>query len=194
MNNITHFSRHAIARVEQRSKLQLQDIAEILDAGKFVDTGCEPGFNRHHLLFYSEIDNEYFVAVQDRFIGKVITLLPLDYHRNLAWKISKSQCFEAKRLIMERARKVQCQQQVTNKVKLCALYLDADNKPKVKSLAAEAGELYSVKSLTLKTGDGVIKRLTHFISQSGLNPKAVYGLSVRLGKKGTPNFLALQTV
>ena len=103
MNKITHFSKHAMERIQLRSKLHLADIARILDAGKFVDTGCEPGFNRHHLLFYSRKDDQFFVAIQDRFIGKVITLLPLDYHQNLAWKISEAQRVEAKSMIMERS-------------------------------------------------------------------------------------------
>lgn len=189
MNKITHFSEHAMERIKLRCKLHIAEIASILDTGKFVDTGCEPGFNRHHLLFYSRKDDQCFVLIQDRFIGKVITLLPLDYH-HLAWRVSDAQCDEAKKLVMK--RRLMLQQQHKGKIWLNALYLDENQKQRIHSLGTQAHELYNVESLTLKTDSGVLKRLCELICQSGLDPKSVYGLSARQSKKGVSNFVEIQ--
>lgn len=97
-----HLSKHAFSRLEQRTKLTPEALMRLLDAGAVVNAGKEPCSNREHLLFFSDLDNKCFVAIQDSLSGEVVTLLPLDYHENLAWKITVAQQEAAKR-VAERA-------------------------------------------------------------------------------------------
>ena len=98
MGRFAHFSRHALKRIKQRTGVNYFSIADILDGRMAVDIGQEPVFGRRHWLFYSEPDDCCFVAIQDSMSGLVITVLPLEYHANLAWKISLDDCQKAKTL------------------------------------------------------------------------------------------------
>ena len=98
MRKFTVFSRHALSRIQERTRLNETRIAEILDAGQAVFVGRKPGFDREHWLFYSPDDDDCFVAIRDRLVGKVVTVLPLDYHENLAWRITEAQCADARHL------------------------------------------------------------------------------------------------
>ena len=101
MRKFTVFSRHALSRIAERTQLTEERIAAILDAGHAVFVGRKPGFDREHWVFYSPDDDTCFVAIRDRLVGKVVTVLPLDYHANLAWKISEEACDQARRLFTE---------------------------------------------------------------------------------------------
>ena len=98
MNPFTYFSTHAYKRIKERSLLSFDEISLILDGKFFVNTGTEPGFNRDHLVFYSHKDDCCFVAIRDHLTGKVITILPLNYHKNLAWPITDNHISKAKDL------------------------------------------------------------------------------------------------
>jgi len=89
MQVFTHFTHHAFDRITERTKLSCEDISFILDNKLVVNMGCKPGMPRQHLLFYSDLDDEYFVAIQDEMSGTIVTILPLEYHANLAWKVSE---------------------------------------------------------------------------------------------------------
>ncbi len=80
-------------RIDQRTQLNYFDIAKLLDTGLAVDVGNVVVFNKQHWLFYSEKDDCCFVAIQDSVTGTIITVLPIDYHEVLAWKI-KEELFE----------------------------------------------------------------------------------------------------
>lgn len=96
MARFTYFSKHALKRIGQRTKLNYFVIADMLDYGGAIDVGVETVFDRKHWLFYSELDDCCFVAVQDSITGLVVTVLPLDYHENLAWKVDANSLVEAK--------------------------------------------------------------------------------------------------
>ena len=98
MQAFTHFSRHAFERIGQRTKLSCEEIASILDRGLVFNTGKKPGFNRNHLLFYSEPDDDCYVAIQDGLTGTVVTVLPLDNPGNLARKVTPDDCPKAKEI------------------------------------------------------------------------------------------------
>ena len=98
MGRFAHFSRHALKRIKQRTGVNYFSIADMLGGGIAVDIGQESVFDRRHWLFYSEPDDSCFVAVQDSMSGLVITVLPLEYHANLAWKVSADDCRKAKTL------------------------------------------------------------------------------------------------
>jgi hypothetical protein len=99
MIRLAHFSRHARRRLGQRCRMSSGELAEILDRRLAVNTGRKPGFEKVHLLFFSPRDDAYFVAIQDRLAGTVVTVLPLDYHEQLAWPVTDEQRAEARRLI-----------------------------------------------------------------------------------------------
>jgi hypothetical protein len=90
-----HFSRHALARIGERAKLDYFTIADMLDFDGGVYIGSEFVFDRKHYLIYSEPDDCCFVVIQDDLSGLVITVLPLDYHENLAWSVNEELIQEA---------------------------------------------------------------------------------------------------
>lgn len=79
---------HAEQRLAERTHLLPSAFFGLLDRNLTVSVGVEPYTRRRHRLFYSELDKAHFVAIQDFETGEVITILPIDYHENLAWKIS----------------------------------------------------------------------------------------------------------
>jgi hypothetical protein len=95
----TSFTIHAWARVYERLSLSPSDVADILDWDLAVNIGADAGSNRVHRLFYSSPDEMCFVAVQDSKTNAVITILPIDYHENISWKVSIDAQDQAKTLI-----------------------------------------------------------------------------------------------
>ena len=89
-------SEHALQRVSERLHLTDTEVLEILDNDLTVDIGTEDV--RVHRLFYSTVDEMCFVAIQDSWDGIVITVLPLDYHANVAWDVSDEAQDKAKAL------------------------------------------------------------------------------------------------
>ncbi len=76
----TSFTNHAFERVKERLHLSLEEVRLILDdPEKHIPIRKEPSSNRVHLIFYSPIDRNYFVAVRDEKTRQVITLMPYHY-------------------------------------------------------------------------------------------------------------------
>ncbi|MDO5770241.1 MAG: hypothetical protein Q4P13_12115 [Psychrobacter sp.] len=92
----SYASTHAARRISERISLSSLQLMSMLDNEGYVDIGHHAGLHRRHLLFYSPKDDCCFVAIQDARYGKVVTVLPLDYHRKLAWAVSLEQCELAK--------------------------------------------------------------------------------------------------
>ena len=82
----TRFTEHALERAEERLHLTCEEIALLLDEGKYVPLGKDGSSDRLHKLFYSEPDSFWFVAVQDERTAEVITVLPVEYHNR--WRIA----------------------------------------------------------------------------------------------------------
>ena len=99
----TSSSYHAKLRVAQRTSLSTQEVLSLIERGLCVRTGIAPASNREHLAFYSKPDETVFVAVHDRLFGRLITVLPLEYHRNLAWDVSDADRRLAKALVEQAA-------------------------------------------------------------------------------------------
>ena len=71
---------HALERVHERLHLTAEEIIGILDNGITTSIGYEHGSTRVlHRLFYSPVDEQCFVAVQDQKNGEVVTILPPDF-------------------------------------------------------------------------------------------------------------------
>jgi len=82
-------TKHATQRLAERTTLTHDELFGLIHNQLCVIVGIEPFTNRLHKLIYSESDKTHFVAIQDMATGEVITILPLNYHENLAWKISE---------------------------------------------------------------------------------------------------------
>lgn len=80
---------HAKERLQQRTSFEPVAFLRLLDQNLSVSVGVESFTRRRHRLLYSEADKAHFVAIQDFETGEVITVLPIDYHENLAWKLSE---------------------------------------------------------------------------------------------------------
>lgn len=80
------FTRHAIAKLRERSCLQPWEVKQYLGEDKMIAVGRDG--NRVHYVFFSHADNQHFAMILDEKTQDVITFLPLDYHLNLAWAVS----------------------------------------------------------------------------------------------------------
>lgn len=88
----SNLTTHAIERIHERTKLWTTDIVKIINAEAFVNLGINPEKPQfQHLLFYSTVDLQHYVIVQDVVNHDIITIWPSDYHTNLAWQITTAQ-------------------------------------------------------------------------------------------------------
>lgn len=92
---------HALERVQERISMSADEIIEILDTGHNVPIGLEKGTRRMHIVFYSEHESEFFVAVRDEKTKQVVTVLP--YHYDSRCKVP----YEALRQLIAPAHKVE---------------------------------------------------------------------------------------
>ena len=185
MPSFANFSRHAFKRIAQRTSLSCDDIAAILDRGLVVNTGQRPGFNRVHLVFYSHLDNDYFVAIQDVVTGTVITILPLDYHETLAWGISAADCERAKEILL--AAPPLEEPRVRNVPKvfvISAQYLDEDDRQKTKLLLKIPSCLYDNDLKKLLDDNTIIQRVEKSAPDHGIPIERMFAISFRHGKGG----------
>lgn len=90
----TLFSFHARIRISERLHMEKEEIFQLFHEGRYVMLGVDGESNKVHKLFYSHIDNAWFVAVQDQKNGEVVTVLPINYHGR--WRISPTALFRAK--------------------------------------------------------------------------------------------------
>ena len=80
----------------------------MLEAGHSVNIGTEDGTNRVHRLFYSIPDRMCFVAVEDHINAVLITILPIDYHDNIAWRVSDAAQRQATALVVATTTEADC--------------------------------------------------------------------------------------
>ena len=190
MSNFTHFSIHAFERLNERTSFTKEQLTFWLDHHMYWNLGNKPGIPKQHLLFYSSVDENYFVAIQDEQTGTVVTILPLHYHEILAWKVTERDKAKAREKIsvLELSRKACLDANKT--LRITANFLDLDGCRKAKEiLKISQGEFeFSINHIKndthLKT---ILKNLISDISYSLL-----IGFSFRLGKKGSPIFLDLK--
>ena len=91
-------SHHAKYKIVQRTTLPDHVVKNLLDVNACVNLGEDPVFNKKYLLFYSKYDDDFFVAVQDSFIGTVITILPTNHNKTLPRAITENDRITAKSL------------------------------------------------------------------------------------------------
>lgn len=188
MPSFANFSRHAFKRVAQRTSLSCNEIAAILDRGLVVNTGQRPGFNRVHLVFYSHLDNEYFVAIQDIATGTVITILPLDYHETLAWGISAADCERAREIFLG-AQTAMEEPRVRDAPKIFVIsgnFLDEDGRQKTKILLKIPCDPYGNDLKKLLDANMLFQAIEESASAKGIPTERMFAISVRHGKRGLP--------
>lgn len=96
IGRFSYLSSHAVERLRQRTQMTPDEMNHLLDHNGYFKLGSHAGFYRIHLLFYSPKDDNFFVAIQDERMGKVVTILPINYHDKLAWRITPEECEQAK--------------------------------------------------------------------------------------------------
>ena len=80
---------HAQERLIQRSTESPESLINIIIEERYLKIGKELGSNREHLLFFSNSDNIWHTIVLDVKTKEIITILPVDFHENISWKISQ---------------------------------------------------------------------------------------------------------
>ena len=89
---------HARERLNQRSCETLESLSELIRSEKYLKIGWESGSNREHLLFFSTLDAIWHVLIIDVKTKEIITILPVDFHENVSWKISDETLEDARHL------------------------------------------------------------------------------------------------
>lgn len=75
----TKFTDHAFMQVYARMHLLQGTIIKLLDRDLTIPVKSEPGTNRVHRLFYSVVDDNYFIAVWDEKTREIITVMPVQF-------------------------------------------------------------------------------------------------------------------
>lgn len=186
----TNFSTHAFDRLSERTSFTQEQLVFWLDHEMYFNLGNKPGIPKQHLLFYSPIDEEYFVAIRDEQTGTVVTVLPLKYHQRLAWEVSEYDKSRAREKIsvLEFSRKACLDANKTLRVSVT--FLDISGCRRTKSILKlpiggfgfDIDQIKNDKSLKVMLKNGIVD-----ISYSVL-----IGFSFRLGKSGHPIFLDLK--
>ncbi len=88
---------HARERICDRLQMTIEEVEALLEQNLYVLLGYEDSSSKAHKLFFSTIDSNWFVAVEDEADGHVITILPAAYHNR--WKISPEALRNARVLI-----------------------------------------------------------------------------------------------
>ncbi len=204
----TSFTYHAKLRVAQRTSLSTQEVLSLIERGLCVRTGIAPASNREHLAFYSKPDDAVFVAIHDRLFGRLITVLPLDYHRNLAWDVSDADRRLARALVeqaaardTEQARREVDRQRLARAAQPSA----AETPPKVFVVSASCivGECWKTIVLCKEpcadymTVEDFIRRcpvfdtLNELARAKGVEPSSIGAISVKRGQRGDPMIFCL---
>lgn len=150
--------------------------------------GTKPGILKRHLLFYSVVDQQYFIAIQDQYTGTVVTVLTLDYHRNLAWNISEKD----KKLAKAKVSLLECRIKVSlnanKKLFVSVVYIDIDIEGvrKVKLILKEPAIAFGLDVKKIMMNPDLIIILKSNLYDISL--KQVLGFSIKFGKSSTPEY------
>lgn len=192
------FSKHAFKRIAQRTLLTYEEIGLILDGAFYVNTGTEPGFNRDHLVFYSHKDEVCFVAIRDHYSGKVITILPLDYHKNLAWPITESTIAKAQEIypysLLDKeivGQESFEENDFEQRIRLTFHYLDQDERRKSKPLHSVVSDKSWDELLQLAIDIGALALAYDKAKALNIPHEKILGISARIGKRGSMQFFLL---
>ncbi len=188
----THLSKHAACRLKERTAFKDSEMIGLLDADCYVRLGTETGFEREHCLIYCELKNEYYVAVRDIRCGTVITVLPLDYHKKLSWKINNS-CLTVNVELLRRAR-VAAVYKINNgimpfHISLKVRYLTPCGKLKTNTMKKFNAAKYSYNpELILENQNKIQNLLFRWLRKN--KPAKIVDLILSMGRTTKPRFCA----
>lgn len=157
----------------------------IVEARAYVRLGTKPGINREYLLFYSPRDEAFLVLLRDVFDGTVVTVLPLAYHERLAWAVSPAERSNAMRLAAQRQPGAQARPS-PSVISIAVHYVDAAGAQKTRTVEKldaarwRQGLEHVVRTCLTRT------EVADYARRLGVPYAAIFGLSLKLGKNGTP--------
>lgn len=167
---------HAKQRIKERTNIDTKEIIKIINNKKYIDLGTKPGILKRHLLFYSLIDDNYFVIIQDIIDGGILTVLTEEYQNNLAMKITEEDKQKAKELML-------LPPSTTSTHTISAIYLNENKDIKTK-------ELFKIKDIDVSTiteeyfinrfiDSGIIKKA---LIEKGIDLRSIDGYSIKKRK------------
>lgn len=180
-------TKHASKRICQRLSLTEKKVRKLVDNGYAVNIGTEPGFNRRHMLFFCKPDMAHFVAVQDSMNGAIVTVLPLDYHRNLAWSADEADLKKAEEL----ASYFFPAPFVPLNFRISFCYVDQINRQLVKSAFKWPARPYDGIPNRLFADQAFLRELVIQIDKFEA-PSTVYGIIVTLGKSSLRHIFSIE--
>lgn len=183
------FSRHAFDRLQERTKITAEEIAILFDNNVYLNLGAKPGLIKHHILFYSKDDNDFYVAIQDNLNGDIITILPLDYHSNLAWGVTERDKEKVLLKYKEYEKKLETPLETAKyNIKIHFLFEE-----KFKSLDVSNKALVDYESSVerLLNDQGVQGEIKEVIKKNKIEVTDDILISVRIGRKGKPTYYNL---
>lgn len=201
IGRFTYTSKHARKRIWQRVGLTLGQVIQMIERGLGVHLGMAPASNREHLAIYSPVDDQVFVAVRNKLTGIIITVWPLEYHRNLAWEVPQADQAKAKRRFEEwSAEQDLLEKQRKEKKAAAGSSASAGASAKPAAYIVRAGyrdaDGYKTKVLFKESSAGYdsthdfvarspsIERLDEVAREVGVDPASITLLSIQLGNKG----------
>lgn len=197
MNTVAHsyFSKHAFDRLKQRTALTCNDVTSILDLNLMVNLGSIPGFNRRHLLIYSVFDDDFFIVIQDYLTGIIVTILPVEYHENIAWNISMEEKDKAKEILIRSEFGSKKIDQFFQKQKLPtpaknfvinAYFIDKSGMQKSQCILKVKSNYYNNEVKYLISDGQVMSEIQEIIKNKLVNFDSAFAISIRLGSHGNP--------
>lgn len=213
IGRFTYSSKHARKRIWQRVGLSLVQVIQMIERGLAVHIGMAPASNREHLALYSPVDDKVFVAIRDKLTGIIITVWPLEYHRNLAWPVAERDCRAAKQRYESWAKALQESQERDAARKADAAKLAQAEKL---LLAQTAPVLFTIKASYLLDGryktktlckerlaecadiyDFVrrsesIDRLEEIAREKGVDLENILSISIQQGNNGNAVLVPIQ--
>lgn len=189
-----HFSLHAAKRISERTSLSTDQVGLMLDHGASQLVGRKPGMRRNHILIYSIPDEAFFVAIQDELMGTVVTLLTVEYHTNLAWKLSEHDCQMAK----DRAQKFSIHQGREKSETppttfiISAAFIENSGERKTKVIKRVKSEGYNDDINRFFESEDLVNNVDEYCLQKSICPSCVFAISVRFGKNGYPLIITLR--
>ncbi len=188
MSKESIFTHHAGYRTKQRCTLTQAQITQLLGFNLAVKIGESIGTLREYWLFYSPSDDAYFVVVQDKLGGAVITLSPLAYHEQRHDKVFQHH-LDAAKALLPTVDTLTHFKLPTEPAKLhLSVTLDLDGQHKVKNIGTlnprDCGcdPALWLESTTCKP---IILKL---LKEKAIDVNTVKGVVLRLVRNGDPIF------
>ena len=197
LRRTTTFTIHALDRVAERMDLPRTELAEILDTGRAVTLGVDEYSNRLHRLFFSRVDEQFFVAVQDAKSGDVITVLPLEYYANIHAYVKEDQVVEAAALLGYPPPDVSNMPGVMPKpapgintgvtvIRISSVIRRDDGRPMIKNLGSWPSEHAPAELVELIHQPGFLSEMRCRAREKGIELRPPFEFKFQMGNKGEP--------